>query len=405
MRKAFRITLTTLILLWSNWVFSQTTIHLSQNFQLFFDFDKSELRVADRDSMLSITKGLVGSDSLSISLLGHTDSKGSDAYNLALSERRVKAVREALADSAYDEYVEVEEYCGEASPIGDNKTPEGRQLNRRVDVIFDYYHFIDVQDSCDHDTTVSINGVQLTMNICDYEREKECLDVTTYYRPEDLAAAGLTTETADGEPLISGGMMEITKCSDACIQVRMPVRPAGACMANDGMSLWGRSENGGWSADDRDVETVQENDSLFFVFRSCRSEWLNCDKRTNINKEKPTTTVVSRKLKMVSASIVYNDPLFAYSVDSEEPSERFDFYIPCPCDSALINVTAIDQQGDTQYIYLEPINNLKHRKWFRGCKEDIRKRFLFLKFHDKSIYRKYILKPDDFREMESVKAL
>lgn len=66
---------------------------------------------------------------------GFTDSRGSDEYNRNLSERRATAVRSALVAAGVEsERIELRGY-GEAYPVASNDTPEGRQLNRRVEVI------------------------------------------------------------------------------------------------------------------------------------------------------------------------------------------------------------------------------------------------------------------------------
>jgi outer membrane protein OmpA-like peptidoglycan-associated protein len=66
---------------------------------------------------------------------GHTDSTGSDSYNLALSERRANAVRTELMAGGIDPSRLVARGMGEAYPKAPNGTAAGRQQNRRVEVI------------------------------------------------------------------------------------------------------------------------------------------------------------------------------------------------------------------------------------------------------------------------------
>ena len=63
---------------------------------------------------------------------GHTDSVGSDAYNLALSDRRAKSVFDYLTSRGVDPSRLKSQGFGEANPIASNDTAEGRQQNRRV---------------------------------------------------------------------------------------------------------------------------------------------------------------------------------------------------------------------------------------------------------------------------------
>ncbi|MFZ7110860.1 MAG: OmpA family protein [Desulfatiglandales bacterium] len=65
---------------------------------------------------------------------GHTDSTGTAAYNMKLGQRRADAVRDLLIQNGVaPERMEAVSF-GEDQPIADNTTPEGRQLNRRVEI-------------------------------------------------------------------------------------------------------------------------------------------------------------------------------------------------------------------------------------------------------------------------------
>lgn len=66
--------------------------------------------------------------------VGHTDSIGTEAYNLKLSERRAQAVKAYLVSKGIDASRIYTEGKGEAQPIASNKTAEGRAKNRRVDI-------------------------------------------------------------------------------------------------------------------------------------------------------------------------------------------------------------------------------------------------------------------------------
>lgn len=66
---------------------------------------------------------------------GHTDSTGEEGYNQWLSEKRAESVKKYLEDSGVSASRISTEGYGQTEPIADNKTPEGRAKNRRVDVV------------------------------------------------------------------------------------------------------------------------------------------------------------------------------------------------------------------------------------------------------------------------------
>ena len=73
---------------------------------------------------------------LSVSIEGHTDSEGDDSYNAELSERRAAAVRSYLVQDYGIAGSRLETAgLGESNPVADNGTPEGRQQNRRVELV------------------------------------------------------------------------------------------------------------------------------------------------------------------------------------------------------------------------------------------------------------------------------
>jgi len=66
---------------------------------------------------------------------GHTDSVGSEAYNLDLSQRRADAVRDFLLQNGVKATQLTTHGYGKASPVASNNTAEGRQQNRRVELV------------------------------------------------------------------------------------------------------------------------------------------------------------------------------------------------------------------------------------------------------------------------------
>ncbi len=99
-----------------------------------FDVDKADIRpdaAVILDEAANLLSQVAGAR---VSVDGHTDSSGGDAYNQALSERRAASVREYLVGKGVDASRLSSNGYGEAQPVSDNATAEGRQLNRRVEL-------------------------------------------------------------------------------------------------------------------------------------------------------------------------------------------------------------------------------------------------------------------------------
>ena len=100
----------------------------------FFDFDKAVLKPEAKeklDDLVSKTKEI----NLEVIIaVGHTDSVGTDAYNDKLSVRRAESIKAYLTSKGVEANRVYTEGKGKKQPVADNKTAEGRQKNRRVEI-------------------------------------------------------------------------------------------------------------------------------------------------------------------------------------------------------------------------------------------------------------------------------
>jgi outer membrane protein OmpA-like peptidoglycan-associated protein len=102
-----------------------------------FDFNKSTLTPAGRAKVADAAQVLKNNPTIHVEVAGYTDSIGSEAYNLKLSERRATTVRDELVkDGISASRMTIRGY-GKSHPIADNKTAEGRARNRRVELVVD----------------------------------------------------------------------------------------------------------------------------------------------------------------------------------------------------------------------------------------------------------------------------
>jgi outer membrane protein OmpA-like peptidoglycan-associated protein len=101
--------------------------------RIFFDFDKTNLRPESFPSLDKVVAFMNENPSISIEIGGHTDSMGTDEYNINLSQGRANAVREYLVHEGIQKSRVVSVGYGENKPEASNETDEGRQTNRRVE--------------------------------------------------------------------------------------------------------------------------------------------------------------------------------------------------------------------------------------------------------------------------------
>lgn len=102
---------------------------------LLFDFDSYDLRPATKENLAQLANTLQKYEETELNILGHTDNVGDQAYNQSLSVNRADAVVDYLVSNGVpSQRLQVLGY-GETDPIADNDTEEGRQLNRRVEIV------------------------------------------------------------------------------------------------------------------------------------------------------------------------------------------------------------------------------------------------------------------------------
>ncbi|MBW8459231.1 MAG: OmpA family protein [Thiobacillus sp.] len=100
-----------------------------------FDFDKATLRQEDMGNLDNDVATLKAWGDVDIEVAGHTDSMGSDAYNMKLSRQRAEAVRNFLISRGVAADRLTAKGYGESQPVADNATEDGRFKNRRVELV------------------------------------------------------------------------------------------------------------------------------------------------------------------------------------------------------------------------------------------------------------------------------
>jgi outer membrane protein OmpA-like peptidoglycan-associated protein len=102
--------------------------------EVLFETGRAQLRANARERLRAVADALRGHEGAQITVEGHTDARGSDDDNATLSQQRAEAVRQFLLGEGVPEDRLRAVGRGEADPIADNRTAEGRAENRRVEI-------------------------------------------------------------------------------------------------------------------------------------------------------------------------------------------------------------------------------------------------------------------------------
>jgi outer membrane protein OmpA-like peptidoglycan-associated protein len=102
---------------------------------VLFDTAKFDLRPLAREKLAKVSGIVSGHPGLRLDVEGHTDSVGGDAYNQRLSEQRGESVRDYLIQQGMQVSSVTTKGFGKTHPVASNDTAEGRQQNRRVELV------------------------------------------------------------------------------------------------------------------------------------------------------------------------------------------------------------------------------------------------------------------------------
>jgi len=110
------------------------TLKLEVNSEVTFDVNSSSIKPSFKNSLSKVSAVIAEYEQTAVHVVGHTDSTGSSSYNQQLSERRASSVGSYLANGGVVRNRMRTVGRGEAMPISDNQTSDGRRQNRRVEI-------------------------------------------------------------------------------------------------------------------------------------------------------------------------------------------------------------------------------------------------------------------------------
>ena len=114
-------------------VITETKIDLKQT--VFFDTNLATIKPVSFSLLDDVALALRDNPKIKVEIQGHTDSQADDNFNLKLSQRRAESVRNYLVGKGIAKTRMVPKGYGENVPIADNRTPDGRSQNRRVEFV------------------------------------------------------------------------------------------------------------------------------------------------------------------------------------------------------------------------------------------------------------------------------
>ncbi len=335
-------------------------------------------------------------------------------------------------------------YNGENVPIASNDIGNGKQRNRRVDVIVTYKNkttievqktepkqvevkkpaknaiqtnkedtIITFKDTCTVDTTIILpQGSRYIISVCDYKKYKDSINIVEYLTQESILNSDFLTLTTNNEQLVTGGMFDIQMCNSCQLskplKFKVPINNNGMllsplCGENidfKKMSLWSMAKNRAWEGSKK-IEIVKYNDSLFYQFNITKSGKYNLDYKIDKNNLENVNTKlkVTGNIRLLAVRVFHQQSIF------EKKAKKKSNTVPlklsrCPqngCDCTMIKAIGINSDGDT-LITSNCINSYKKRVMFGKCK--LRRGYVFafgfIPVRRKGIYRKYIIRPSDW---------
>ena len=107
-------------------------VNFDENSGVYFDTEKYNINAASQETLNGLAQVMMEYPQTNVLVVGHTDSSGSDSYNMTLSKNRAQAVTTYLVGRGLDAGRFTTQWYGETQPKYDNSTAEGRAKNRRV---------------------------------------------------------------------------------------------------------------------------------------------------------------------------------------------------------------------------------------------------------------------------------
>jgi hypothetical protein len=395
-----------------------------------FDNNKHKLRTDAKQILDETVDTLFVEDIVKITVVGHTDNTADSSYNIKLSERRAQTVKDYLVLKGFDAEIIQSNYFGMEKPIASNENDEGKQKNRRVDIVF-YYKSNNqnlkskadslqkanknakqdeiVVDTSKEDTTIILpQGTHIVFNRLEYLELKDCIEITEANNAQAILNNGLSLMTVNNIPLVSCGMIKIElkkNCTDIMclkypIKVQFPVPENSECdYCKRSASVWFSSPKG-WLGTNNNrinrIKIIKKHNKKFYQLQiQCPETWINC--YCISVKGCKRKLKIKRPYEIVKVKVAIDCPTVVYNLKPEGRKNVVKYGIPCWTGEKTIMATIVNKQGDTLLLEQQPLNDLPKQTFLSKCEKNkkviIGKRLGIFPVYQREMYRKYIIKP------------
>jgi hypothetical protein len=351
-------------------------------------------------------------------VFGHTDSKGSKKSNQLLSQQRAEYVLSSLNRDFNGGQTTILGF-GETSPVADNKTTEGRDKNRRVEVTIVYTQQKVVKDNVPlktvyRDTVIIFeDSSQLKINIHDYNLIKHCLK---YQRKTDLYDLfdDLAVNESDNNNYYNFGKVTIRWCHTECLSnrlvlsVRVPDTLVKAYLKEIKTYVKQLKK--------QQAKLQKHKDNHWYIDATtyCPFDWQACRWRCGTGgvdreREKRVRYVAKDGYRIVAAS--YSHGSMSKFRRIKRPKRKIRFKTTCPRSLPYVSIVAVNKNSlDTIYYASGNEESIEYKRRCLNCKDRrvVVAKFLGIKIHKRLLRRKYIFRAKDYknkvvRRIENVK--
>ena len=377
----------------------------SRTSTVLFEKDQYFLTEKAKSKLDSLVADLLGKEILTFQLAGHTDSDASDEYNLTLSKNRVETVRNYLQTKGVNLENARVDFEGERKPVAPNENSQGMEKNRRVDVLVTFAPPVEIVmipapvKDCNRDTLIRLpKGSLVKINVCDFEKNPDCIKINEIMNPSDARSANLETIDDEGNLLISGGMFEYDICEG--VEVVLYVEASRDCFSGS-MDLWDLNSEGTWTkVSPEPLTTVAIGGVNYYPIRLSGVGFCNLDQYA------PVTRLIKVKFKaekgiQLDQVILSCDCAFwrASGAPMGAKKRKVKLDILC-CPTTEVEIFAKTDNQDSLKFEVKPLSCLKGGVRKNKCAS---RRTLneIIKKIPKTGYRKYKIRKEDFEPSQA----